>query len=226
MAVTPGDQSPWTQGGAGVRFEWGLPGARALTPPGGVLVVVDVLSFTTSTTVAVGKGTAVYPHRWPDPDVDVFAAAHGAVRAARRHAVTADHPWSLSPTHLLAAPATPRLVLPSPNGSTIAASGEAGVVVAGCLRNATAVARWLTSEGFGTDARPVAVIAAGERWPTGNSGPPWRIFSGPGPSSTPWPTKAWPPKPGQRRPWPRRRPGGSTGITWPTPCTGRRPVGN
>lgn len=38
-------------------------------------------------------------------------------------------------------------------------------MVAGCLRNATAVGRWLARHGYGTLARPVAVIAAGERWP-------------------------------------------------------------
>lgn len=30
-----------------------------------------------------------------------------------------------------------------------------------------AVARWLSSHGFGEPGRPVAVIAAGERWPDG-----------------------------------------------------------
>jgi 2-phosphosulfolactate phosphatase len=174
MAGTAGEGSAHDQRGAGVRFEWGLAGARAITPPGGVVVVVDVLSFTTSTTVAVGKGTAVYPHRWPDPDIDAFAAAHDAVRAARRHEVTSDHPWSLSPSHLLAAPAAARLVLPSPNGSTIAAAMDsegAGVVVAGCLRNATAVAGWLAGQGLGSRERPVAVVAAGEKWPTGELRP-------------------------------------------------------
>jgi len=186
MAVTAGEGSAavgpaaFGQVDAGVRFEWGLDGARALSHPDGALVVVDVLSFSTSTTVAVGKGTAVYPHRWPDPGIDAFAAAHDAVRASRRHDVTADHPWSLSPAHLLAAPAAARLVLPSPNCSTIAATigvgregdtGVAGTVVAGSLRNAGAVARWLQAGRFGSPARPVAVIAAGEKWHSGELRP-------------------------------------------------------
>ena len=126
--------------------------------------------------MAVGKGTVVYPHRWPDPDVDAFAAAHDAVRAARRHEVTTEHPWSLSPSHLLAAPAAARLVLPSPNGSTIAAAlgrAESGgvTVVAGCLRNAGAVGRWLAGRGLPTEERPLAIIAAGEKWSTGELRP-------------------------------------------------------
>jgi 2-phosphosulfolactate phosphatase len=163
--------SPLAQLTAGVRFGWALPAALALCDPAGALVIVDVLSFTTSVTVAVSRGTMVYPHRWPDPGVEAFAAAHDAVWAARRGQVSASHPWSLSPAHLLAAPAPERLVLPSPNGSAIAAAATAGHILAGCLRNTTAVARWLSGHGFGQPDRPVAVIAAGERWPAGELRP-------------------------------------------------------
>ena len=71
---------------------------------------------------------------------------------------------------MAAAPVTPRLVLPSPNGSTIAAAAV-GTVVAASLRNATAVGRWLLSQGYGTATRPVAVIAAGEKWHDGSLRP-------------------------------------------------------
>jgi 2-phosphosulfolactate phosphatase len=163
--------SPLAQLSAGVRFGWALPAALALSDPDGALVIVDVLSFTTSVTVAVSRGTTVYPHRWPDPGVESFAASHDAVWAVRRDQVSASHPWSLSPAHLAAAPAPERLVLPSPNGSAIAAAATAGHVVAGCLRNATAVARWLSGHGFGQPDRPATIIAAGERWPAGELRP-------------------------------------------------------
>jgi 2-phosphosulfolactate phosphatase len=63
--------------------------------------------------------------------------------------------------------AQPDLVLPSPNGSAICAAASAtGLpVVAGCLRNAPAVARWLREHGYGGASAPIGVIAAGERWP-------------------------------------------------------------
>jgi 2-phosphosulfolactate phosphatase len=178
--MTPAAASPLAQMTSGVRFEWGLPGASVLADRAGALVVIDVLSFTTAVTIAVDRGSAVYPHRWPDPGVDAFAAAHDAVRAARRREITADHPWSLSPTHLLAGPPAARLVLPSPNGSTIAAAVTVGTVVAGSHRNATAVAHWLTSNHFGTPARPIAVIAAGEKWPAGALRPALEDLLGPG----------------------------------------------
>jgi 2-phosphosulfolactate phosphatase len=163
---------------AGVRFDWGIAGAHAAegeAGSAGALVVVDVLSFSTSTTIATGRGTVVYPHPWPSPDVEAFADAHDAEWAVGRRGVSERHPWSLSPTHLAAAPAPERLVLPSPNGSTIAAMSTGPVlaapVLAGCLRNATAVAHWLQEHGFGAAERPVTVIAAGERWPGGELRP-------------------------------------------------------
>jgi len=67
-------------------------------------------------------------------------------------------------------PFTPRLVLPSPNGSAIAAAAD-GMVVAACLRNAAAAASWALRSGYGTRRHSVAVIAAGERWPDGSLRP-------------------------------------------------------
>jgi 2-phosphosulfolactate phosphatase len=87
--------------------------------------------------------------------------------AVGRSQVSADQPWSLSPAGLRAAPATAGLVLPSPNGSAIA-SVSSGPVVAACLRNAAAVARWVAEH---APRRPVTVIAAGERWPDGSLRP-------------------------------------------------------
>ena len=78
-----------------------------------------------------------------------------------RTEATPETPWTLAPSTLLDIPAGTRLVLPSPNGSALSfAAVEAGVgtVMAGCLRNAAAVAAALAAAG------PVGVVAAGERW--------------------------------------------------------------
>ncbi len=77
---------------------------------------------------------------------------------------------SLSPTDLLRLARGTRLVLPSPNGAALAlAAAEHGArhVLAGCLRNATAVA---TAAAALAGGGPIAVIAAGERW-RGATGP-------------------------------------------------------
>ncbi|MFH8725014.1 2-phosphosulfolactate phosphatase [Streptomyces termitum] len=157
----------------GVSFGWGPAEARALAPGAACVVVVDVLSFTTAVGVAVERGTAVYPYRWRDGTAAAYARERDAVLAVGRREATGEHPWSLSPAALRAAPAPPRLVLPSPNGSTIAAEAAGGgaTVVAASLRNATAVARFLAERGHGAAERPLAVVAAGERWPDGSLRP-------------------------------------------------------
>ncbi|MFJ8110505.1 2-phosphosulfolactate phosphatase [Streptomyces sp. NPDC096132] len=159
------------QQGHGVRFEWGPVGARQLAADVACLVVVDVLSFTTSVTVAAERGTRVFPYGRRDGTARAFARERAAELAVGRRETTPDAPWSLSPAALRKAPFTPRLVLPSPNGSAIAAAAGDTTVIAGCLRNATAVGRLLAAQGYGTEHRPVGVVAAGERWPDGSLRP-------------------------------------------------------
>ncbi|OKJ65945.1 2-phosphosulfolactate phosphatase [Streptomyces sp. CB02261] len=156
-----------------VAFGWGPVAARVLAPSAACVVVVDVLSFTTAVGVAVEGGTAVHPYRWRDATAVAYAREKGAVLAVGRSEATPAHPWTLSPAALRAAPVPDRLVLPSPNGSTIAAeaASHGATVVAASLRNHTAVARWLTDRGHGSAERPLAVIAAGERWPDGSLRP-------------------------------------------------------
>jgi 2-phosphosulfolactate phosphatase len=159
-----------------VRFDWGPAGARAAIVPGGALVIVDVLSFSTAAAIAVGRGTAVYPCDWPAADVEALAAVHDAAVAVPRSQASPDRPWSLSPASLARGPLPRRLILPSPNGSAICAAAansddDEPCVLAGCLRNASAVASWLDRLGYGAPGRPVAVIAAGERWPDGELRP-------------------------------------------------------
>jgi 2-phosphosulfolactate phosphatase len=157
-------------------------------------VVVDVLSFTTTLTVAADGGTVVLPFPWRDSRAAEHAAAHDAVLASERGGGTrrvagafpprddaAAEPSppdagrvSLSPTSVREAQrrpgGLPRLVLPSPNGSTISAAlADAGVRVLGAsLRNATAVGRRLAE--LGPDSR-VLVVPSGERWPDGSLRP-------------------------------------------------------
>lgn len=131
-----------------------------------------MLSFTTSVEVAVSSGMRVHPFPWGAQAAE-YARRVGAVVAVGRGAVGDDHPWSLSPAALRAAPVVRDLVLPSPNGSAIcaAASATGRPVVAACLRNAPAVGRWLRGQGYGSSYAPVGVIAAGEHWPDGSLRP-------------------------------------------------------
>jgi 2-phosphosulfolactate phosphatase len=160
------------QPGSGARFDWGLAGAAELGRVCAVLVVVDVLSFTTTVEVAVARGMRVHPFPWGEQAAE-YARRVGAVAAVGRRQATPEQPWSLSPAALRTAPAVADLVLPSPNGSAISAAASAtGLpVVAACLRNARAVGRWLTDQGYGSIDAPVGVVASGERWPDGSLRP-------------------------------------------------------
>ncbi len=129
------------------------------------VAIVDVLRFSTAVDAAVAQGAFVYPYRWNDETAVRFAASMDAVVADGSDPAGP----SLSPVRLSAMHPGDRVVLPSPNGSECAALGhelEATSVVAACLRNAQAVAKWL-------DHQPgsVAVIACGERWPDGSLRP-------------------------------------------------------
>jgi 2-phosphosulfolactate phosphatase len=173
-----------SQKGAGVRFDWGPTAAEVLARGPGAVVVVDVLSFTTAVSVATGRGTAVIPYPLAGEGAAELATRLEADLAVPRRERSPDHPWTLSPPTLASAPETPRLVLPSPNGSAIAAlvahrqvtehddAGTRGqAVLAGCLRNVTATVGWLLAGAYGTEERPVWLVASGERWPDGSLRP-------------------------------------------------------
>lgn len=155
----------------GVRFQWGPMVAPTLTD--GVCVVVDVLRFTTAVEAAVTRGVAVYPYRWRDVTAVDFADSVQALLADGHDPAGP----SLSPSSMDGLAPGTSVVLPSPNGSTCAVlAAEAGAqVVAGCLRNATAVAAWADEAGG-----PVTVIACGEKWPDGNLRPSLEDFLGAG----------------------------------------------
>lgn len=152
----------YAQDGFDIRLEWGVEGVDILAGECGVLVIVDVMSFSTAVDVAVGRGARILPLPWQAGMRD-----EDAVRAAREagFVIGGERSWSLRPATLLDIPAGTLLALPSPNGATLCARAAAtGVrVLAGCLRNARSIAgRALAVAG----GRPIGVIPAGERWAT------------------------------------------------------------
>lgn len=158
-----------------VRFDWGLTGAGAAAAdsPAGkvdVAVVIDVLSFTTTLSVAIDAGIEVLPYPSHDDSALRYATDNNADLAVTRNAYTFGS-VSLSPSTIRSAQSVTRLVLPSPNGSTIsyALRSTAGLCVGASLRNARATAVWI-AQSYPHSA-VVSVIAAGERWPDGTLRP-------------------------------------------------------
>lgn len=151
-----------------VRFDWGVEGAAAIAEDADVVIVVDVLSFSTTVDLAVSLGAEVVP---ADPAaVDAVAARSGATVAARR----GEPGLTLSPASVShdTVAAGSRIVLPSPNGSRIVAAlaGGAASVVVASLRNRTAVAHWaLAQQGDKGERFFIAIIAAGEQRDDGST---------------------------------------------------------
>ena len=140
-----------------IRCEWGLKGVEALAPISDAIVIVDVLSFSTSIDVATSRGAFVFPYQWKNESALEYARSIGAELAdPTRKPGT----WSLSPASLASIPTGTKLVLPSPNGSTLSLATGKTPTLAGCIRNAQAVAQACLQFG-----KRISVIAAGERWP-------------------------------------------------------------
>ena len=133
-----------------VELAWGVAGLHALASDCDVLVLVDILSFTTAVSVAVSCGASVRPigsdERLPD-------IAPGDVLAGPREGPGP----TLSPVSLRELRPGQRLVLASPNGAAIAGSIDGVPAVAAALRNAGAVVDWLREHGG-----RVGIVAAGE----------------------------------------------------------------
>lgn len=157
--------SSWsTQGDYFHRFEWGPSGSGFLAQAGSIVVVVDVLRFTTAVEAVVSRGAIAYPYRWKDASARTFADSVGAQLFDSPDAAGR----SLSPTALLNQAKLDAVVLPSPNGSacSVLLAETGSVVIASCLRNAPAVAEYLAVASL-----PVTVLACGERWPDGTLRP-------------------------------------------------------
>lgn len=148
------------QHGFAYRFDWGFEGLQALAPISNVVIIVDVLRFTSAVCCALEVGATVLPFPWNYDQAGEYARLHKAICAGRRE----DGGPSLSPTDLLTLDPGTRIVLPSPNGSALAFAASEGNahVLAGSLRNATATAN--AASNLGGHNGVISVIAAGERW--------------------------------------------------------------
>jgi 2-phosphosulfolactate phosphatase len=163
------------QDGFDLRVEWGLEGVHALGPHCAVLVIVDVLVFTTTVDVVVGQGARVLPMPWKDERAAEMARRAGAtLTPTGLTRVGGDHPSgvvaqtggrTLRPSSLAGLSPDTFLAIATPNGGALsAAAAETGAtVLAGCLRNATAVGA--AASKLAGD-RPIGIIPGGERWKT------------------------------------------------------------
>jgi 2-phosphosulfolactate phosphatase len=154
-----------------VRCEWGKHGVLQLSPKSDVIIIVDVLSFSTCLDIANSRGAIVFPYEWKDKSTQLFAQSVGSEVADKRGS---GH-YSLSPASLMFLKSGTRLVLPSPNGSSLSLATAGTPTLAGCLRNCRSVA--LAAMSYG---QRISVIPAGEQWSNGSLRPAFEDFIGAG----------------------------------------------
>ena len=148
-----------------VRFEWGAEGVHRMAPLSNVIVIIDVLSFTTCVEIACSRKAKVFPYRFKDNSAGLFAKSVKALSAKKRGETP-----SLSPGSLFTLEQKSRIVLPSPNGSTCTVIAKESNVctIAGCLRNAFAVSNYIKSH---YPNQVISVIACGGHWMNGTLRP-------------------------------------------------------
>jgi 2-phosphosulfolactate phosphatase len=149
------------QEGFAICCEWGARGVEMLAPTCDVVVIIDVLSFSTCVEIATSRGAMVFPYAWRDTRAAEFARSKRALLAGENALGL-----SLRPASLTEIDRGCRLVLPSPNGSQLSTATGEVPTLAGCLRNARAVARHAAQLGD-----RILVVPAGERWPDGSLRP-------------------------------------------------------
>lgn len=154
-----------------IRCDWGADGVAALAPYTDVFIVVDVLFATTAIDQAVSQGASVIPFLYRADTADVFAKGQRAFLARPKEAADPGTYSDLPSTLVGLAPGV-RLAVPAADVAAIVrAASTTGeevepTVLAGCLRNAGAVAD--TARRMG---RRISIICAGERWPRGGLRP-------------------------------------------------------
>lgn len=158
-----------------IRCEWGAKGVEQLAPISDVVIIVDVLSFSTCVEIATSRGAIVFPYQWTQEAAQEFATSAGAELAVRRGERGIHNQYSLSPQSLSQITSGTRLVLPSPNGSALSLGTGNTPTLAGCLRNGRAVAQAAMNYGS-----RIAVIPAGEKWYDGSLRPAFEDWIGAG----------------------------------------------
>jgi 2-phosphosulfolactate phosphatase len=156
-----------------IRLEWGIKGVELLSPISDVIIIVDILSFSTCVDIVLSNNSIVFPYKYKDNTSIEYAKNLNAELASFDR--NDKNKFTLSPTSLQAFPSESKLVLPSPNGSTLSLSTGETITLCGCLRNSKAVAEYAMSLG-----KKISVIPSGELWKDNTLRPSFEDFIGAG----------------------------------------------
>jgi 2-phosphosulfolactate phosphatase len=148
------------------KLEWGRRGARDAAERGDIVIIVDVLSFSSTIVAALSSGAIIFPYP-PDLDGKKYASSIGAKYIlGRAEAARMGNP-TLSPVSFNENHRNQRYVLSSLNGaycSWIASKGAPLLI--GSFLNASAVAVMADDLQAETGA-DITVVPCGEMWNDG-----------------------------------------------------------
>lgn len=152
------NQSPYQ-----CRMDWGERGTIEASNRGDIIVIVDILSFSTTITGAVHHGAIVYPFSKVGNIEDFGKLVDAEVCLGRAESQAANIP-SLSATSFNESHKGKRFVLSSRNGATcVKASKQDTHILIGSFLNISSVASVANKIQKETNLN-ITVIACGERW--------------------------------------------------------------
>jgi 2-phosphosulfolactate phosphatase len=151
-------QAPYT-----CKVEWGRRGAREAASRGDIVIIVDVLSFSSTVVSAMNAGVIIYPYP-PDLDGKSYAESVGAEYIlGRAETVRAGKP-TLSPVTFSTDHQNKPYVLSSLNGAYCTwIAAKVPALLIGSLLNASAVAEAANNIQQDTGAA-ITVVPSGEMW--------------------------------------------------------------
>jgi 2-phosphosulfolactate phosphatase len=145
------------------RVEWGKRGAREAAERGDIIIIVDVLSFSSTVITALRYGAILYPYP-PHLDGEEYAEKMGAEYILGRTEAAKIGKPTLSPVSFQPGHANKKYVLSSLNGAfcTWVASKVPALLI-GSLLNASSAAAAANQLRWQTNAN-ITVVPCGEQW--------------------------------------------------------------
>lgn len=148
-----------------IKVEWGQRGAREASERGDIVIIVDVLSFSSTVVTAIEHGAIIYPHPPPRNErAKAYAAQLGAelIQGRAEGAKYGGH--TLSPLSFSSSDRGKKLVMCSFNGAACTwVAKQVPALLIGSLLNASAVAETANHLRVKNNV-PITVVPCGERW--------------------------------------------------------------
>ncbi|WP_102261480.1 2-phosphosulfolactate phosphatase [Mesobacillus jeotgali] len=145
------------------KVEWGRRGAREAAERGDIVIIVDVLSFSSTIVSALSAGAMIFPYP-PELDGNKYAASIGAEYILGRAEAAKKGKPTLSPVTFNEEHRNKRYVLSSLNGAYCSwIASKVPLLLIGSLLNASAAAVMADKLQQDTGA-DITVVPCGELW--------------------------------------------------------------